>query len=245
MGTGLRKRININLGFILKKVTLVCLILVALSTTSLAEERTLEGQNNTLSNAAMEALANRNFAEAAALFEQALASEPGDKPQIAMPYAQALVGESVSMLKTNPTQAESLLQRAIELDPENAQAFFYLGRLYSSKREYAKAIQAYEKAVGLDPHFTDGFFNLGLVYYATKDYVKAEQMFARAVELRPSYLDETYFNLAVVQNLQGNNLESIRNLEKALEVNPANKRAKRFLLRIKRTTQSEDVSTDK
>ena len=245
MRTGSQKRININLGLILKKVTLVCFISVVLSITSLAEERALEEQNKTLINAAMEALMEKEFAKAAALFEQVLANEPGDKPTIAVPYAQALVGGSVSMLHTNPKQAEALLQRAIELDPENKEAFFYLGSLYRSKREYAKAIQAYDKAIGLDPYFTDGLFNLGFLYYTTKDYVKAEQMFARAVELRPSYLDETYFNLAVVQNLQGNNLESIRNLEKALEVNPANKRAKRFLLRIKRTTQSEDVSTDK
>jgi tetratricopeptide (TPR) repeat protein len=63
-------------------------------------------------------------------------------------------------------------------------------------------------------------------------------MFSRVVELQPSYLDEAYFNLAVVQNLQGKNEESIRNLEKALEVNPANKRAKKYLLRIKRTSEN-------
>lgn len=40
MGTGLLKRINIELGFILKKTTLVCFILIALSTVSLAEIRT-------------------------------------------------------------------------------------------------------------------------------------------------------------------------------------------------------------
>ena len=40
MRAGLRKRINIKLGFILKKATLVCFISVALSTTSLAEIRT-------------------------------------------------------------------------------------------------------------------------------------------------------------------------------------------------------------
>ena len=187
---------------------------------------------------AMKALEKRQFAKAAALFEEILATEPGDKQAIASPYAQALVGGATSILSTKPKQAEALLQKAADIDPENAEAHFYLGKLYTSKKDYPKAIGAYDKAIGLDPYFADSFFNLGFLYYATKAYARAEQMFARAVELQPSYLDEAYFNLAVVQNLQGNNVESIRNLEKALEVNPANKRAKEFLLRIKRTSQN-------
>ncbi|MCG6980417.1 MAG: protein kinase [Deltaproteobacteria bacterium] len=184
---------------------------------------------------AMEALDKKQFARAAALFEEILAAEPEKRQTIASPYAQALVGGATSILRTKPRQAETLLTRAADLDPENAEAHFYLGKLYTSKKEYPKAIGAYDKAIGLDPHFTDGFFNLGFLYYATKDYAKAEQMFARVVELQPSYLDEAYFNLAVVQNLQGNKVESIRNLEKALEVNPANNRAKKYLLRVTRT----------
>ena len=187
---------------------------------------------------AMEALKKKQFAKAATLFEEILASEPGEKQAVATPYAQAIVGGAISILNTKPKQAENLLQKAAELDPDNADAHFYLGKLYTSKKNYSEAIRAYEKTTALDPYFTDCFFNLGFLYYATKDYAKAEQMFGRVVELRPSYLDEAYFNLAVVQNLQGNNVESIRNLEKALEVNPGNKRAKKYLLRIKRTSQN-------
>jgi len=187
---------------------------------------------------AMEALEKKHFAKAAALFEQALASEPGEKQAIATPYAQALVGGATSILDTKPKQAEALLKQAADLDPKNAEAYFYLGKLYTSAKDFPKAIRAYDKAIGLDPYFTDGFFNLGFLYYATKAYARAEQMFGRVVELQPSYLDEAYFNLAVVQNLQGKNEDSIRNLEKALEVNPANKRAKKYLLRIKRTSEN-------
>jgi tetratricopeptide (TPR) repeat protein/tRNA A-37 threonylcarbamoyl transferase component Bud32 len=187
---------------------------------------------------AMEALEKKYFAKAAALFEQALASEPGEKQAIASPYAQALVGGATSIINTKPKQAEALLKKAADLDPKNAEAHFYLGKLYTSAKDYPKAIRAYDKAIGLDPYLTDGFFNLGFLYYANKAFARAEQMFTRVVELKPSYLDEAYFNLAVVQNLQGKNEDSIRNLEKALEVNPANKRAKKYLLRIKRTSEN-------
>jgi serine/threonine protein kinase len=187
---------------------------------------------------AMAALKEEQFAKAAALFKQALANEPEDKSKIATPYAQALVGGSTSMLDTNPKQAESLLQKAIKLDPENAEAFFYLGKLYTSEKDYVKAIQAYDKAIDLDPSSPDAFFNLGFLYYAKRDYPKAEAMFLKVTELQPAYLDEAYFNLAVVQNLQEKKEESIGNLERALEVNPNNDRAKKYLLRLRRTSKN-------
>jgi len=183
---------------------------------------------------AMEAIKQERFATAAALFEKALAKEPGDKSEIATPYAQALVGESTSILESNPKQAESLLQKAIELDPENAEAFYNLGKLYTSKKEYAKAIQSYDKAIDLAPSSPDAFFNLGFLYYGRKDYSKAEALFLKVTELQPAYLDQAYFNLAVVQNLQGKKEESIGNLERALEVNPKNDKARKYLLRVTR-----------
>jgi tetratricopeptide (TPR) repeat protein len=187
---------------------------------------------------AMEALKHERFATAAALFEKALTDEPGDKSKIAPPYAQTLVGESISILESNPKQAESLLKKAIELDPTNAEAFYNLGKLYTSKKEYAKAIQAYDKAIDLNPRSPDAFFNLGFLYYGKKDYPKAEALFLKVTELQPTYLDEAYFNLAVVQNLQGKKEESIGNLERALEVNPNNDKARKYLLYLRRTSKN-------
>jgi tetratricopeptide (TPR) repeat protein len=187
---------------------------------------------------AMEALKQERFATAAALFEKALTDEPGDKSKIAPPYAQTLVGESISILESNPKQAESLLKKAIELDPTNAEAFYNLGKLYTSKKEYAKAIQAYDKAIDLNPRSPDAFFNLGFLYYGKKDYPKAEALFLKVTELQPTYLDEAYFNLAVVQNLQGKKEESIGNLERALEVNPNNDKARKYLLYLRRTSKN-------
>jgi serine/threonine protein kinase/Tfp pilus assembly protein PilF len=200
-----------------------------------AETKPVVATEPTKGDQAVKALEKKQFAKAAALFEEAIASEPGEKQALVVPYAQALVNGAASIINTKPKQAEALLQKATDLDPKNAEAHYYLGKLYTSKKDYPKAIRAYDKAIDLDPYFTDGFFNLGFLYYATKAYGRAEQMFGKVVELKPSYLDEAYFNLAVVQNLQGKNEESIRNLKKALEVNPANKRAKKYLLRVTRT----------
>jgi tetratricopeptide (TPR) repeat protein len=187
---------------------------------------------------AMEALEKEKFAAAAMLFEEFIVSEPENKPEVAVLYARALVGGAASILDTNEKKAEALLRKAIDIDPKNARPYYYLGKLYTSIKDYTKAVQAYDKAIILDPHFPDSFFNLGFLYFSRKDYGKAEEMFQRTVELTPPYLDEAYYNLAVVQNLQDKTDKSIRNLEKALEVNPGNKRAKKFLNSIKPISQN-------
>ena len=46
-------------------------------------------------------------------------------------------------------------------------------------------------------------------------------------------MDEDLYKLALVQERQGKRAESMKNLEKALEVNPNNEMAKKYLLRLK------------
>jgi tetratricopeptide (TPR) repeat protein len=192
---------------------------------------------------AMMASNKKQYERAVALFEETLANQPTERPKIAPSYAQALRGRAAGLLKSNPQQAEALLIKAVELDPDNVDGHFYLGKLYTSLKDYPSAIKAYGKTAELAPNFSDGFFNLGFVCTVTRNYPKAEEMFRKVIQLKPSYLDEAYFNLAVVQNLQGKRQESIRTLERAVEVNPDNERAKRYLLRFKQTSQNRDDTT--
>jgi tetratricopeptide (TPR) repeat protein len=192
---------------------------------------------------AMKALNKKQYERAVALFEETLANKPTERPKIASSYAQALRGRAAGLLKSNPRQAEALLTKAVELDPDNVDGHFYLGKLYTSMKNYPSAIKAYGKTAELAPNFSDGFFNLGFVCTVTRDYSKAEEMYLKVIQLSPSYLDEAYFNLAMVQNLQGKRQESIRSLERAVEVNPDNERAKRYLLRFKQTSQNRYGTT--
>ena len=102
------------------------------------------------------------------------------------------------------------------------------------QKDYTKAIGVYQSVAQLDPQFPETFFNLAYIYALKKEYAKAEEMYSRVVELAPSYLDEALFNLAMVQENQGKRDESIKSLEKALQVNPDNKMAKKYLLKLKR-----------
>jgi serine/threonine protein kinase/Tfp pilus assembly protein PilF len=183
--------------------------------------------------AGLRALKEDRYAEAVTLFEVVLAKETALKEEVSGPYARALVGQASMLAENSPSKAESLFLKAIKSDPKSVQAHFQLGHLYVKQKEFTKAIGVYQSVAELDPQFSETYFNLAFIYAVKKEYAKAEEMYRRVVELAPSYTDEALYNLALVQEKQGKRAESIRNLEKALEVNPNNEMAKKYLLRLK------------
>ncbi len=184
--------------------------------------------------AGMRALRGNRYPEAVSLFEEVLTQEPTLKKKVSVPYSQALVGQASILAEQSPRNAESLLLKAIKSDPKSVQAHFQLGLLYMKQKDYTKAIGVYQSVAQLDPQFPETFFNLAYIYAVKKEYAKAEEMYSRVVELAPSYVDEALFNLAMVQEKQGKRAESVKSLEKALQVNPDNEMAKKYLLKLKR-----------
>ena len=181
---------------------------------------------------AMRALDKEQYSMAVELFEEAVATEPSIMKKATSSYAQALRGQGASLVDKNPKQAESLLQKAIEIDPQNADGHFQLGLLFVKLKKYPEAIKALTIGGDLGPSSADTFFNLGFVYAVTKDYPNAERMFRRVTELEPTYLDEAYFNLAMVQKIQGKRELTIQNLKQALDANPRNQKARKHLKQL-------------
>jgi tetratricopeptide (TPR) repeat protein len=148
-------------------------------------------------------------------------------------YIKALYGKSRQLLERGETEeANKLILKVITFDPENWQAFFDLGKIYTRKKKYAKSIKMYKKTIELNPSYPDAYYNLGFIYSLINDYKKAERKFIQSAELKPDYLDKIYFNLSMVQYKQGKTRKTIKNLNKALRINPENRRAKIMLKRI-------------
>ncbi len=179
------------------------------------------------------ALHNNNFSRAIELFEQVIAQNPENVPAIKIHYSKALQGRANSVFTKNPSTAEMLLSKAIAADPENAEAHFDLGRLYTKSKNYPKAIKTYQTATNLNYRPSDAFYNLGFIYASIEDFANAEKMFLQVVDLQPPYIDKALFNLAVVQHKQGKQQECMENLEKAMINNPKNQRVRQYLNQLR------------
>jgi tetratricopeptide (TPR) repeat protein len=87
-------------------------------------------------------------------------------------------------------QIESLLKKAIVLDPKLAEAYLQLGNLYSDQTQYAEAIPEYVKALENNPNLADAHYRLGQAYVHTSQKEKAQEQFQKYQTLRAQHLAE-------------------------------------------------------
>jgi tetratricopeptide (TPR) repeat protein len=87
------------------------------------------------------------------------------QPQNAMAnyyYAVGLAKASDGI--ANSGRIEALFLKSIELDPRLGDAYLHLGILYSSRKDFPKAVAAYEKAIENDPQSAEAHFRLAQAY---------------------------------------------------------------------------------
>lgn len=85
-----------------------------------------------------------------------------------------------------PNRLEDILvlNAAIENNPQDGKAFYYLGNLYYDKQQYDLAINLWKRASELDKNFATVYRNLGLAYYNKKqNKVKALSNYEKAFSL--------------------------------------------------------------
>ena len=72
-------------------------------------------------------------------------------------------------------QAESLLKRAVELDPKLGVGYLQLGVLYSERRDLSRALASYQDAVRASPELEEAHYRLAQAYKQTGEKTKAEE----------------------------------------------------------------------
>lgn len=106
------------------------------------------------------------------------------------------------------SRAQAELEKAIEMDPLNVSAYFYLADLLRIKGEPDQAIERYKKALEINPAYVYAVNGLGMSYAALKNDEKAVQYFKEAIKLEPQN-PPGYFNLAVELDRIGRSKEAL------------------------------------
>jgi tetratricopeptide (TPR) repeat protein len=87
-------------------------------------------------------------------------------------------------------QVESLLKKAIALDPSFSEAHLQLANLCSQRHKYAEAVPEYEQALRLSPNVPDAHFRLGQAYVHVGRKDLAENEFKLHKQLYEQHLAE-------------------------------------------------------
>jgi tetratricopeptide (TPR) repeat protein len=112
-------------------------------------------------------------------------------------YAEAHLALGLLYLDTGkPDQAQSELQRANELNPNNPGGFLALGAIYNAQKKYEDAEKALAHGLQLNADVSQGQYELAKTYWATGKWQDAEPHAQKAAELAP--------NMAPVHVLLGN-----------------------------------------
>jgi len=78
----------------------------------------------------------------------------------------------------NSAQAESLLRKAVQLDPKLAAGYLQLGILYSDRKDFPSAIAAYREAIEADSKPEEAHYRLAQLYRRTGEKEKAKEQIA-------------------------------------------------------------------
>ena len=117
------------------------------------------------------------------------------------------------------SEATERLQRAVEIDPENSQAWVLLAGVYNETNS-DKAIRCYENAIKLNPKSYLAYRGLGNYYLKKKDYSLADAYYGKAIDINSFRFAPIYKNRAVARIQIGNNRGAKEDLIKYLEQMP-------------------------
>jgi len=156
--------------------------------------------------------AQGHYAESLHKLQEAEKTEPHSRT------IRFLIATEFYHLKDFP-HAAAYYQSALELDPKNSIAAYYLGLSRLETGDLGASELAFQRALELDPSSFSAAFNLGVVYTRLHRAQEAIQAFQRAVEILPDYaegheaLGELYLYLNRPQ-------DAARELERTVAITP-------------------------
>lgn len=163
----------------------------------------------------------KGMKRAAEYFKSAVEQDPG--------YALAWVGLADSLAlqydygyadkeQTLP-QAKEAVNRALELDPNLAEAYTSLGLIYSNRHMGSAAIRELKRAVELQPGYAEAHNWLSWNYQLLGEPVKALESAERSVNLNP-LSPEAVSNLSITYLYNGEPVKALSEALRSLELQP-------------------------
>ena len=109
---------------------------------------------------------------------------------------------------------------ALSLDPNNADAYQYLGLGLYSNYQYRAAVHAYAESLGRDPNNADTYYDMGIALHADGNMPGAIVAYQRAIRLRPEFW-EAHSNLGLILHEQGNLDQAVTEYREAKRIAPS------------------------
>ena len=117
------------------------------------------------------------------------------------------------------------LTRALHDDPQNAEAWYDLGRAHMHGGDFAAAVNAFQRSLALDPHQPKALDNLGLCFEAQNRNDDALRTYRAAIaenDHAPHPSEQPLLNAGALLNTRSGFAEAAPLLERAVALAPGN-----------------------
>jgi tetratricopeptide (TPR) repeat protein len=119
---------------------------------------------------------------------------------------------------TDLNEKIELFTKAIELDPEKLDAYFYRGIVKNDLGDYYGAIVDYSKVIVEEPD-ADTYFNRGNARYSLEDFEGAKEDYKKAIEIDPYFVD-ALFSLGCANYDLGDYDSALIDFNKVIKIQP-------------------------
>ncbi len=116
--------------------------------------------------------------------------------------------------------AEAQFRKALEKDPENTDARYFLGRALEAQGKNDAAMAEYRRLLTQEPAHAKGNYFLGRLLYQAQKYGEAERHFATSVKSDGKFAPARY-SQGLSQEKQGKTSEALASYQAASETDPA------------------------
>lgn len=126
-------------------------------------------------------------------------------------------------------QAIEFFNKALNEEKDNeikARALYNIGFCYGIMKDFNKELEYYNKSLETFSDFQPALYDLGEYYYNNNDLDSALKMYEKLVAVNPEH-EGAYYMIALIQNSLGNKEESMKNMQKAADLDSPD--AKKFL----------------
>ncbi|HKF25370.1 MAG TPA: tetratricopeptide repeat protein [Candidatus Acidoferrum sp.] len=128
--------------------------------------------------------------------------------------------------------ASKWLERSVEDDPRDAEAWYYLGRAKYNENRFEEAVRAFEQCLAIEPRNVKAQSNLGLSYAGLNLVGQAQEAFLQAIRWQSAASrkdPEAYIGLGDLLIQQNRASEAVPYLLEAVDIAPRESRAREKL----------------
>jgi Flp pilus assembly protein TadD len=108
---------------------------------------------------------------------------------------------------------------ALSMDPQNAEAYQFLGLAQYSNGQYAAAVHAFAESLTRDADNADTYYDLGITFHATGNSPAAINAYRHAIDLNSAFW-QAHSNLALILHEQNKLDEAIAEYREAKRLAP-------------------------